>query len=172
MDKSNKSHIPYHNLWIVHNVLVSSLILLGQWKLRIYHLWYRCSLWKLWTTWHSLNNLGTGLQTPLSLIHYLIKVTEWSFVKMSLPRHRAKIVEDGAFSHIKRLGYNFLEDSKSRMASKLHNWFKSNGNFAEWVDRVHWWSFSGGGSAINGATPSILNILAKHFNLSTSFLFS
>ena len=26
--------------------------------------------------------------------------------------------------------------------------------FAEWMDFAHWWSFSGGGFAINGATPS------------------
>ena len=36
------------------------------------------------------------------------------------------------------------------------NWFKNYGDFAEWVDFAYWWSFSGGGSAINGATPSSL----------------
>ena len=38
------------------------------------------------------------------------------------------------------------------MASKLHYWSKSYGDFAECVDFAFWWS--GGGSAINGATPS------------------
>ena len=47
-------------------------------------------------------------------------------------------------------------DFESRRASKLHYWFKSYGDFAEWVDFAYWWSFSGGGSAINGATPSSL----------------
>jgi len=28
----------------------------------------------------------------------------------------------------------------------------SYGNFAEWMDFAYWWSFSGGGSAINAAT--------------------
>ena len=28
----------------------------------------------------------------------------------------------------------FLGDSKSQRASKLHNWFKSFGDFSEWVD--------------------------------------
>ena len=41
------------------------------------------------------------------------------------------------------------------MASKAHYWFKSNGDFAECVNFVYWWNFSDGGSAINGATPSI-----------------
>ena len=45
-----------------------------------------------------------------------------------------------------------LGNSKSLRASKLHYWFKSYGNFAEWI--AYWRSFSGGGSAINGATTS------------------
>ena len=40
------------------------------------------------------------------------------------------------------------------------------GDFAEWADFAYWWSFSGGGSAINGATPSSLmrptHIFMKH----------
>ena len=43
-------------------------------------------------------------------------------------------------------------DSKFLRASKSHYWFNGYGNFAEWVDFACWWSFSGGGSAINGAT--------------------
>ena len=46
------------------------------------------------------------------------------------------------------LGCNYLGDSKSQMALKLHYWFKSFDNFAEWVDFPLWWSFSGGGSAM------------------------
>ena len=49
---------------------------------------------------------------------------------------------------------NFLGDSKSCRASKLHNWLKSYNHFAKWVDFVYWWSFNGGGSAINRATLS------------------
>ena len=47
------------------------------------------------------------------------------------------MVGDGAFSH--KIDYY---------------WSKSYGNFAELMDFAYWWSFSGGWSAINGATPS------------------
>ena len=50
------------------------------------------------------------------------------------------MVLDGACS------YNFLGDSKSLRASKLHYQFKSYSDFAEWVDFAYWWSFSGEGS--------------------------
>ena len=40
------------------------------------------------------------------------------------------------------------------MASRSHYCFKSYGDFAEGVNFAYWWSFSGGDSAINGATPS------------------
>ena len=43
------------------------------------------------------------------------------------------------------------------MASKSHYWFKSYGDFAEWMDFAYWWGFNSGGSAINGATPSSLS---------------
>ena len=36
----------------------------------------------------------------------------------------------------------------------MHYWLKSYGDFAEWVEFSYWWSFSGGGSVINRATPS------------------
>ena len=64
------------------------------------------------------------------------------------------MVEDGAFSHKIDYVTIFLGDSKSQRASNLHYWFKSYNNFAEWVDFAYWWSFSGGRSAINGATPT------------------
>ena len=54
-------------------------------------------------------------------------------MKISLRRCHAPTVRNGAFSH--RLDCNFVRDSKSRRTSKLHYWFKSNGNFAEkkWI---------------------------------------
>ena len=39
----------------------------------------------------------------------------------------------------------FLGDSKSQRASKSHYWFKSYGEFAEWVNFAYWWSFIGKG---------------------------
>ena len=85
------------------------------------------------------------------LIHLL---PQSSFVKISL--HYALTVEDDAFSH-KIDNVTIFEDYKSRRASELPYWFKIYGKFVEWVDFdscQYWWSFSGGGSAINSATPS------------------
>ena len=48
----------------------------------------------------------------------------------------------------------FLGDFESKRASKSQYWFKSYGNFAEGGNFAYWWSISGGGSVINGATPS------------------
>ena len=45
----------------------------------------------------------------------------------------------------------------------MHQWFKSNGHFTEGVDFAYWWSFSGGGSAINVATPSISRFFRNIF---------
>ena len=33
------------------------------------------------------------------------------------------------------------------------DWFKSYGDFAEWIGFAYWWSFIDGGLAINGAAP-------------------
>ena len=79
-------------------------------------------------------------------------------MKISLQRPHALLVDEGAFSHNIDNVAIFLGDSKSQRASKLHCWFKSYGDFAEWVDFAYWWSFSGGGSVINGATQSSLQI--------------
>ena len=50
------------------------------------------------------------------------------------------MVDDGAFSY--KIGHpNGITGSRVTAI------------FAEWVDFEHWWSFSGGRSAINGATP-------------------
>ena len=51
------------------------------------------------------------------------------------------------FQSCNRLCYNFWGDSKFWRASKLHYWFKSYGNFAEWVEFDYGQSFSGEGSA-------------------------
>ena len=53
-----------------------------------------------------------------------------------------------------RPSYNLFGDSKYIRASKLHCWFKSYNDFADWVDFAYWWGCSGGGFAFNGATPS------------------
>ena len=45
----------------------------------------------------------------------------------------------------------FLGDSKSRRASKSHYWFKSYGNFAEWVNFAYWWRCIGKGLRLQPA---------------------
>ena len=64
------------------------------------------------------------------------------------------MIKDGPFSHKIDYVAFCIGDSKSQRASKLHYWFKRYGDFTEWVDFALGWSFSSGGSAINGATPS------------------
>ena len=59
------------------------------------------------------------------------------------------MVEDGVFSHT----IDDVAINSEILNIEGHYWFKSYGGIAEWVD---WWSFSGGGSCINGATPSSL----------------
>ena len=62
------------------------------------------------------------------------------------------MVEDGAFSH----KIDYVTTTKFEFLT-----FKSYGGFAEWVDFAYWWSFSRGGSAINGATPSSFNVSSR-----------
>ena len=61
--------------------------------------------------------------------------------------------EGGAFSQKIDYVNIFLGNYKSKKASKLHYWYKSYGSFAKRLDFAYWWSLSGGGSAMNGATP-------------------
>ena len=72
------------------------------------------------------------------------------------------MIEDGAFSH--KIDYDIIfRDSKSRRASQLHYWFKSYGNFDDWVNFVYWWSCIGKGSRYSllklyfSCSPSVQN---------------
>ena len=68
---------------------------------------------------------GAVLLTPLSLI-------------ISLRRRHAPMVGNGVFSHkIDHIAFFFV-DSKSPRTSKLHYWYKSYGDFAEWGDFSYW----------------------------------
>ena len=66
------------------------------------------------------------------------------------------MVEDGACSHKIDYVTIVLGDSKSRRVSKLHYWFKSYGDFAEWVDFAHWWRFIGKGLRLQPAQQACL----------------
>ena len=58
----------------------------------------------------------------------------------------------------KRLCYNFLGDSKSQRAYKLHYWFKSYGDFAEWVNFAYLRSFIGKGLRLQPAQQAFQSI--------------
>ena len=67
-------------------------------------------------------------------------------MKISLQRRHAPMVGDGAFSH--KIDYItiFFGDFKSQRTPKLHYWFKSYSDFAEWVyfpigqsGEASWW---------------------------------
>ena len=65
------------------------------------------------------------------------------------------MVEDGAFKN----QIDYITIFKVILNLEGHPncisyWFKSYGDLAEWVDFAYWWIFSGGGSAIIGATAS------------------
>ena len=72
------------------------------------------------------------------------------FPATALRRRHAKIVRDSSFSY----KIDYVIGIKHFLNPGGHQWFKSNGHFTEGVDFAYWWSFSGGGSANNGATPS------------------
>ena len=67
-------------------------------------------------------------------------------MKISLRRRHALTVADGAICW---------------RASKSHYWFKSYGNFAEWVDFAHWCSFIGGGSSPAACAAGLFTDLSK-----------
>ena len=75
-------------------------------------------------------------------------------MKISLWRRNALVAADAAFSHKIYYVTIFSGDSKFQRASKLHCWFKSYGDLAEWVDFAHWWSFIGKGLRLQPAQQS------------------
>ena len=77
-------------------------------------------------------------------------------VKISLRRRHALLVEDGVFGHKIDYVAFFLGDSKSWRASKLHYWFKSYDDFAEWLNFACWWSCIGKGLRLQLAQPACL----------------
>ena len=93
-----------------------------------------------------------GCSKNTSVIHSIIdSVTDplWKYLySAATPKWLEMVLS------VKWTVLNFSGDSKSRRASKSHYWCRSYGNFAELVDFAYWWSFSGGGSAIKGATLS------------------
>ena len=68
--------------------------------------------------------------------------------------------QDVAFSH--KIDYFTIFTEIQSLEGHL-NCITGYGDFAEKVDFAYWRSFSGGGSAINGATPSSFYVaLYKH----------
>ena len=82
-------------------------------------------------------------------------------MKISLRRRHTLTVGDGASLH--KIDYvGRRGDSKYQRASKSHYWFKSYGNFAEWVNFVYWWRYIGKGLRLQPAQQAclLLQILA------------
>ena len=87
------------------------------------------------------------------------------FPTTALRRRHAQTVRDTSLSY--KIDCHSDQDlSKSHRASKSVQWFKSYGLFTEEVDFACWWSFSGGGSAIDGATQSSLKAILIVFRMS------
>ena len=79
-------------------------------------------------------------------------------VPTALQRRHAKTFRDRSSSY-KIDCHSDYELSKSRRASKSHQWFKSYSHFTEAVDFDYWWSFSGGGSAPAACTAGLFGML-------------
>ena len=79
------------------------------------------------------------------------------------------MVADSAFSHeIDYLSF-FKGNSKSRRASKSHYWFKSYGDFVEFVDFAYWWSFIGKGLRLQSAQQACSPEISLNARLSCIF---
>ena len=59
--------------------------------------------------------------------------------------------------------YNFQGNSKSQRASKSHYWFKSYGDFPEWVDFAYWWSCIGKGLLLQPRKQACLEVFTMSF---------
>ena len=84
-------------------------------------------------------------QQACSFMHSFIHSLSHPLVKIPLWRRHAQTVKNGASSH----KTNCLDISSEMLnlgrALKALHWFKSYGDFAEWVDFAYWWSFIGKG---------------------------
>ena len=72
-------------------------------------------------------------------------------MKISLRRFHTLIIAYDVFSHIINYIKFFFGDFKYQSASKLHYWFKSYGDFAEWLDFAYWLSCIGKGPRLQPA---------------------
>ena len=82
-------------------------------------------------------NNSIHIAYPICLDHIFNRPGD-PLVKICSRRHHAIMVGNGAFSH--KIDYItfFGGNSKSQRTPKLHNWFKSNGDFAGWDDFSYW----------------------------------
>ena len=85
------------------------------------------------------------------VINWLIKSVSEPFPPTALRRRHAQTARDSSSSY--KIDYD-QELLKSRRALESYQWFKRYSYFTEGVNFAYCWSFSGGGSVINGATPS------------------
>ena len=89
-----------------------------------------------------------GCSTNSLVINSFIDSFSLPFPPTALRIRHAQAVRDSTSSYKIDYVHSDQELSQSRRASKSHQWFKSYSHFAERVDFAYWWSFSGGGSAL------------------------
>ena len=78
------------------------------------------------------------------------------FPPTALQRHHAQTVKDSSSSY----NIDYVIVIKTFLNPEGHQ-NRISGHFTVEVDFAYWWSFIGGGSAINGATPSSFHFLPK-----------
>ena len=91
-------------------------------------------------------------------------------MKIFLRRRHAITVADGAVSHKIDYGTIVLKILFPKGPSKLHYWFKSYDDFAEWVDFAHWWSSIGKGLRLQPVQQACLQNDLFHFDTIVSNL--
>ena len=93
-----------------------------------------------------------GCSTNTTIIHSLIQSR---FVKISLRRRHALIVEDGAFSH----KIDYITIFEEILSLKVHpNCLAGWWTVGKWEDFAYWWSFSGEGCASAACAPGLFFI--------------
>ena len=130
-------------------LILDTLLLLYVAYMFLPHLWHKKKLWwvlhvtmrhRLWS-WH---------------IQYIHSISV-SPSKVNIPYNK-KLLNTGWWLCCTGLGH-----SKLQRMTKLHNWFKSYGNFNEWVDFALWWSCIGKGLQVP-CEAGLIYLSSTHLN--------
>ena len=128
-------------------------------------LYNKCQEYKISTICLADPSEARGCSTNISVTHWFINWCIHSFshplVRIALRRRHAQTVEKGASSHKTKYIEFFFRDYKSWRASKSLYWFKSYGDFAEWVDFAYWWSGIGKGLPCSLHSRLLFQVIEK-----------